>query len=290
MEKLIKIILIYVIIMLVIKVFSNKGHSKKYNSETVNKKVIHQKRITKNGQTINIKRTYINGELVDQLDEGADILEEDFFKNHISNIEQEKIQKMNEFLNNPSKTNNNRHNYLYQDIEKEIIKVDHTFSKEVFLNNAKELFLKYYNSMIKGEAQELQEFLTEGFYKIVQNKIEENKLRNINVIAEKIYIYNAFLHEFSKSTDNQVITVKIIAEMKNYEIDTVTQVVTKGNQYAKTKIDYEMQFERKTKSLICKSCGAPVNMKDLSVCEYCNTPIEVEDNEWKLNYINILKD
>ena len=35
--------------------------------------------------------------------------------------------------------NNNRHSYMYQDVEKEIIKVDHTFSKEVFLNNAKEL-------------------------------------------------------------------------------------------------------------------------------------------------------
>lgn len=202
----------------------------------------------------------------------------------------EHMNRMKRFTDITNNTNNNRHSYIYQDVEKEIIKVDHTFSKEVFLNNAKELFFKYYNALVKENYEELRKYSTENFFNIIQNTINENKLNNIKVIAENIYIYNTFLYEFSKSTDNQIITVKIIAEMKNYEINTNTQFIVKGNKYAKPKFNYEMQFKRKTKDIKCKSCGAPVNTKDLSVCEYCNTPIEVESNEWKLNYINILKD
>jgi len=213
-----------------------------------------------------------------------------FGKKKTTKEEMKYRKKMKQFYGTENNNNNNRHSYMYQDVEKEIIKVDHTFSKEVFLNNAKELFLKYHNAMVKENWDELRKYLTDSYFNIIQNTINENKSNNIKVVVENVYIYNAFLYEFSKSTECQVITVKIIAEMKNYEINTETEFVTKGNKYAKTKFDYEMQFERKTKKLKCQSCGAPVNTKDLSVCEYCNTPLKLEDNEWKLNYINILKD
>ena len=179
---------------------------------------------------------------------------------------------------------------MYQDIEQEIIKVDHTFSKEVFLNNAKEIFLKYHNALMTEELQDLDKYTTDEFINLIKNRIEYNEQNNIKVIAENIFIFNAYLYEFSKSTEKQIITVKLRAELKNYEINYKTQYIEKGNEYAKVTNDYEMQFERKTKSLMCQGCGAPVNMKNLSVCEYCNTPIKVENNEWKLNYINILKD
>lgn len=198
----------------------------------------------------------------------------------------ERMQKFHGTENN----NNNRHSYMYQDVEQEIIKVDHTFSKEVFLNNAKELFFEYHNAMVKGNCEKLKQYSTGNFFSILQNKIEENKLNNINVVAENIYIYNAFLYEFSKTTDTQVITVKLKTEMKTYEINNETQIITKGNKYAKLDFDYEMQFERKTKGITCQNCGASVNIKDLSKCEYCGSVIELEDDEWKLNYINILKD
>lgn len=211
-------------------------------------------------------------------------------RNEKKRKERQEYRKEQKEFNVQQEKNNNRHSYMYQDVEKEIIKVDHTFSKEVFLNNAKELFLKYYNSIVEGNCEGLKEQSTENFFDIIQNEINENKLNNIKVVVDKIYVYNAFLYEFSKSTLRQVITVKIIAEMKTYEINTKTQFVTEGNKYSKTKYDYEMQFERKTKDIKCQNCGAPANTKDLSVCGYCNTPIEVENNEWKLNSINKLID
>jgi len=200
--------------------------------------------------------------------------------------EREDYREKMKLFHDTENNNKNRHSYMYQDIEKEIIKVDHTFSKEVFLNNAKELFLKYHNALVKEECEELKKYLTEDFYNTVQNRINENKLNNIKVVLEKIYIYNAFLYEFSKSTDNQLITVKLKTELKTYEINYKTQYITKENKYASVDMNYDMQFERKTKDLKCQNCGAPVNTKDLSVCEYCNSPIQLEDNDWKLNYIN----
>lgn len=263
---------------------NNKNKQGKQNKK-LNERVIYSETIIENGKTIN--KTYTNDNIEENINEN---IFEDSFENTVLDQWQNANKEMNEVLENSISRSNNRHSFMYQDIEKEIIKVDHTFSKEIFLNNAKELFYKYYDAMVKEESEELKEYLTESFLDIIQDRINENKENNISVVAENIYIYNAFLYEFSKSTYNQIITVKIIAEMKNYEIDTKTQFIVKGNKYVVTRLNYEMQFKRKTESLKCKSCGAPVNTKDLSVCEYCNTPIKVKANEWKLNYINILKD
>jgi len=212
-----------------------------------------------------------------------------FGKDKLNKRQREHRERMKKFHNTQT-TNSNRHSYMYQDVEKEIIKVDHTFSKEVFLNNAKELFFKYQNSLVTEELQDLDKYATDKFINLIKDRIKYNKQNNIKVISENIFIFNAYLYEFSKSTEKQIITVKLRAELKNYEINYKTQYIEKGNEYARVTNDYEMQFVRNTKSFVCQGCGAPVNIKDLSVCEYCNTPIQVKDNEWKLNYINILKD
>lgn len=285
MGELITLLLIYGVIIFISNRSSNKN--KRKNEQRVHRKVIYEQTTNKNGNKTSIKHTYVNGKLEEVLENG---LSRNEYEQSILDEKREKLQEMNEFLENPININNNRHSYMYQDVEKEIIKVDHTFSKEVFLSKAKEIFLKYKNDVVKGEIQELKGYTTDEYMRNIQNKLEYNKRNNIKVVIENFHIYNAYLYGFSKSTDNQVITIKLKTDMRTYEINEETQYIVKGNKYATVDKNYEMQFTRKPKDIKCQSCGAPVNTKDLSVCEYCNTPIKVENNEWKLNYINILKD
>ena len=177
MDELIKILLIYGMIMLFIKILSNKGQRKKHNRGRIQRKVFYEEKITKNGQTTNIKRTYTDGDLEQPIPEVEDILSEKIFDKKSLLEEQKQLEQINEFFEKTNTiNNNNRHSYLYQDIEKEIIKVDHTFSKEVFLNNAKELFLKYHNAMVKENWDEL-------FHELdikVSSKIEIFEKGNLN--------------------------------------------------------------------------------------------------------------
>ncbi|MBR6504977.1 MAG: Tim44 domain-containing protein [Clostridia bacterium] len=288
MEELIKLLFIYGISMLVIKVLSNKNKRNQYTFGRTKRKVIYEERITKNGEKINIKRTYTDGDLEDRIPEINDIVPEKIFDESKLQKDQEKLEQINKAY---EKSNNvNRHSYMYQDIEQEIIKIDHTFSKEVFLNNAKEIFTKYQQALVKGDLQDLKQYSTKEYINLLEERINHNKKNKIKVVVENLHIYNAFLYEFGKSTDKQVITVKLKAEMRTYEINDETQYITKGNKYATVEFNYEMQFARKPQNIKCQSCGASVNMKNLAICEYCGTPAKVENNEWKLNYINILKD
>lgn len=282
MEGLKGLIAITVIVILFVNKIKRDENYRQGRKDRIQRIKSYEKIINQNGNITKIKRTYNNGNMEEQITgttgDNIENLFEDFRKQK---------DEMDEFLNQEPKKNNNRHSYMYHDIEQEIIKVDPGFTKEVFLNNAKEIFLKYLDSLVKNEVQDLNQFSTDDFISSMQNKIDENKENRINVIINKPYVELVFLHDFNKSTEYQVITVRIRISMKYCEKDDKQYVIT-GNEYSNAIREYKMEFVRKNKGERCRSCGAPIDMNDLTKCQYCGSLLNEKD-EWKLNSIYRVK-
>lgn len=199
-------------------------------------------------------------------------------------------------LNNNLHTNPIPYNYSVD----EILKVDSNFSEEKFKGWVGEVFIKLQQAWTDRNWKKVRPFESNELFNQHKAQIDEFiKLNKINVV-ERIAVNSIKPINYKVENGRDIMTVELVATMKDYIIDATTKKLIEGNSNKDWTMKYNLVFERKSgvkthnstsnkSTTNCPNCGAPTEVTTAGQCEYCGSIITTGDHDWVLTNISSFK-
>lgn len=169
----------------------------------------------------------------------------------------------------------------------ELLKYDSTFSKNLFISKANNIFIMLCTSIMDNDLSRVDHFIGDKLYDNYKKKIEYLKENNLIQVYENLKINLTFITGVKVLEDKFVIEVNMIYSCKNYQIDKDTKKLITGNRNTIERSDtfiFEKRRNFKTLGEVrkCPNCGSPMDLNNNGVCDYCKQVFSQENYDWIL--------
>ncbi len=171
---------------------------------------------------------------------------------------------------------------------------DPAFSEAALLDKIGNIYVSMQNSWENKEWEPMRAHMTDNLYNQFGRQLDELKARGYTNHMERICVINSFIKRYSQDQENDVLTVELTARLTDYTVDSQGNLVS-GSRTAEKYLTYEWTLIRdknaKTldtegmQTVSCPNCGAPVDVARSAKCEYCDTVITVDAQEWVISAI-----
>ncbi len=172
---------------------------------------------------------------------------------------------------------------------------DPAFSEEKFLADASNLYLQLQNCWTARDITPLQPRLTSALYAQSERQIEGYKQRRQTNHVDRPNIISKAIVGCTSDSVNDILTVRLTSRIVDYTTDDATGKVISGDQSRERFMTYDWTFirslDKKTDEgstmddTHCPNCGAPINLNQSAVCEYCGSVLESNRYDWVLSEI-----
>ena len=148
---------------------------------------------------------------------------------------------------------------------------------------------------MKGNLTDVRHFISEELYNNYINKINELISHNKRQMYDEINVKNTMIINRKILEDKEIIDVEIVSRYMDYIIDINTGDLISGDDTRRIERRNILRFEKKlnTKDFgivrKCPGCGASINVNNTGKCEYCDTIFNLDDYDYILVSIKILK-
>ena len=178
---------------------------------------------------------------------------------------------------------------------------DPGFNTENFLEYAKDVFMKLNMAWANRDLEPVRHLEAPELFNEHNQQMDEYRyLHRINVIDD-IKLMFAGIEDYKVEADKEIITVKIIARLKDYIKDDRNGNIQKGNETDHYWMRYMLKFGRtysytndgqgeneqsvimgNNGVMMCPNCGAEIgNVGTVSKCPYCNSILR-SAGKWEL--------
>lgn len=174
--------------------------------------------------------------------------------------------------------------------------IDSTFNAGDFLTYANSLFYKILVALMREQLKDIRHFIGKGVYQALNDALLEVRSRNGKFVFKYINIKNNVITDIEVNKNVYTIKVFLMTTFKDYIMDLnshrISSIKSWDVLYQKSK-NYVLTFTKKaslnSNKLVkkCPSCGAPLNINDTSICDYCDTIINQNDYDWILTKLEI---
>ncbi|MBQ9280339.1 MAG: TIM44-like domain-containing protein [Clostridia bacterium] len=183
-----------------------------------------------------------------------------------------------------------------KEVAQKVIDIDSHFNEEIFISNAKNLFVKLQNAWSERNLETLRPLVSaelfDQYSKNVQSYIDNKKINKLERIATNYGELVSFYQDNEKDT----LIVAVNSSMVDYIMDEEKGVILKGDNSSRITNTYKMTFTRKKgilteegtaelKTTNCPNCGAPTTITSSGRCPYCNSVITTGSHDWVLSGI-----
>lgn len=172
---------------------------------------------------------------------------------------------------------------------------DPAFSEEKFLSDASNLYLQMQNCWTARDITPLQPRLTAALYAQSERQVEGYKQRHQTNHVDRPNVIAKDIVGCTSDSVNDILTVRITSRIVDYTTDDETGRVISGDPNRERFMTYEWTFirslDKKTDEgtdmddTHCPNCGAPINLNQSAVCEYCGSVLESNRYDWVLSEI-----
>ena len=163
-----------------------------------------------------------------------------------------------------------------------VMKKDPNFSKRIFYDYVKNLFILMQEAWTNNDYFKLRSFEADRLYYRHRREIERLIAADEHDIRVDVKVKGVMLKDFRIENNKQILVVALTANMRRIY----------GTEDTQEDYPYIMAFSRnigvKTNSKVklsvtnCCNCGAEVNVSDEGICKYCDTSLVSGEHEWVL--------
>lgn len=171
---------------------------------------------------------------------------------------------------------------------------DPAFDQSHFIDRVQTAYNILNVAWIKGDLTPALPFLSEGEANRLTMQLEGDRALNRRNVMEDVVLSGVRVVRVDKNGTGDVITARIDASACDYYIDTRTGNDISGWHNPRPYTEY-WTFARsgtakttKTSYLdrACPNCGAPLELGNISVCQFCGTPVASTEYDWVLMTID----
>lgn len=150
-----------------------------------------------------------------------------------------------------------------------------------------EFYQKYVdiqNAWMNIEYEKLKPLLTNSLYNMYKSQLKILELKNQKNIMSDFEYIDCKLLKLSQIHNKLQMEIYLNVKMYDYVVDQ-NNIVIKGNKNKKINIGYRIIFEKNISDNLntCSNCGATMTNNTTNECEYCNSVIIKESNEWVMS-------
>ena len=172
---------------------------------------------------------------------------------------------------------------------------DPGFSEEKFLSDASNLYIQMQNAWTARNLTELRPRLSAALYAQSERQVEAYKKNRQTNHVERINVIDKRIVGCTRDSQNDIITVRLTSRIVDYVTNDDTGEVVRGDRNKELFMTYQWTFLRslgmKTETVSgtddthCPNCGAPINLNQSTVCEYCGSVLESAKFDWIVSEI-----
>lgn len=171
---------------------------------------------------------------------------------------------------------------------------DPAFDASHFVDRVQLAYSILNTAWVKGDLAPALPFLSEGEANRLKMQLEGDRALNRRNVMEDVVLSGVRVVHVDKNATGDVLTARIDASAVDYYIDTRTGKDISGWHNPRPYTEY-WTFARsgtaKTgrKSYLeraCPNCGAPLELGNISVCQFCGTPVASTEYDWVLMTID----
>lgn len=173
----------------------------------------------------------------------------------------------------------------------ELIALDKTFSESKFKTKVDNIFVMLHISLMTNNLDRVKHFISDTVFNDFKERLDNLNNNNQIQMFDELNVKSTEIQSIEITSDNFIITVKLISRYMDYIINKDTKELISGNNNHRiekinilkfTKIrDFKIQNSIRK----CPSCGANMNVNNTGKCEYCNTIYNNKDYDWILENI-----
>lgn len=171
---------------------------------------------------------------------------------------------------------------------------DPAFSEAELLDKVGNLYVQMQNAWEKKEWEPMRAHMTDNLFNQMARQLDELVMRGYTNYMQRICVMNSAIRRYSQDEQNDILTVELTARLVDYTVDSHGKLIN-GSKTAEKYITYEWTLVRDKNALTidkdgmqtvaCPNCGAPVNVARSAKCEYCDTVITLDSQEWVISAI-----
>lgn len=171
---------------------------------------------------------------------------------------------------------------------------DPAFDQAHFIDRVQTAYNILNLAWVKGDLTPALPFLSEGEANRLTMQLEGDRALNRRNVMEDVVLSGVRIVRVEKTDKGDVITARIDASAVDYYIDTRTGKDISGWHNPRPYTEY-WTFARagtakttKTSYMdrACPNCGAPLELGNISVCQFCGTPVASTEYDWVLMTID----
>lgn len=155
-----------------------------------------------------------------------------------------------------------------------------------FLGRAKDIFVNLQTQWTAKKLDGLRPWETDALFQSHRFWIEEYQRQRLTNVVDQLQIKNVELCRVEEDGDHVSAVCRIHASCRDYTIDDATQKVRAGSQSAARAFTEYWTFVKHkgakgaASMANCPSCGAPLQISQSGVCEYCQSKVTLGRFDW----------
>ncbi len=170
--------------------------------------------------------------------------------------------------------------------EEEIRKYIPDFNKQLFLDNAYNIFLQVQNAWMEFDYDSLRKYLSDELFNTYKSQLRVLNAKKQKNMMHDFVRYNMDITSINNIDNKTALNVELIVSFYDYVVDANNNVV-RGTRSRKLTNHYVLTFicsqSNNNKANKCPNCNAPLENIASNICPYCNSVIVSEHYDWILS-------
>lgn len=176
--------------------------------------------------------------------------------------------------------------------------IDPNFSDIEFMEKASNLYVRFQNSWQKKDLSDVRPYLSDAMFAQVDRQLDNYRKNKKTNRVEDIAVLSVKLLGYKQEQGTDIISAELRTRIKDYVVDDATGDVVRGNPQQEKFMCYRWTFARTTgfktaensgfEAKSCPHCGAPIDINQSAVCEYCGSVLTSDSFDWVVNNIEAI--
>ena len=173
--------------------------------------------------------------------------------------------------------------------------LDPGFRESEFRELMSNLYVRMQECWHKKDIESLKPYFTDAFYYQSEKQLDEMRKLRRTPCTERVAVLDIQLTGFWQDSGMDHIKLRLKTRIVAYILDDETGRVVSGDKKREKFMEYEWDLCRKSgvvtgkqegvQKISCPNCGAPLIINQTAQCPYCDSVVNVVNEDWALNHI-----
>ena len=170
--------------------------------------------------------------------------------------------------------------------------IDPYFDTAAIRESLSNLYVKMQNGWTAKDIESLRPYFTDAFFTQMERQLNQMKKQGVTNYVERIAVLAVDLKGFRQQNGEDHIIAELHTRIVDYTLQDASGKLVSGDRKKEKFMAYEwdvcrttgkVSLERSgTDTVVCPSCGAPLDMNVSARCPYCDSVVNRSDHDWAL--------